>query len=89
MLTSVGNSLQKPDLRCGHFLRIFSGSNIIIENTFTDCSAILSDFTVFYQNKQDARRPHEYFCGGLAPRSLFWELMVKKTLTKKQTLLPC
>ena len=42
-----------------------------------------SDFHDFCENKKDAGRPYEYFPGGIAARSLFWDPMVKNTLTKK------
>ena len=45
------------------------------------------DFPDFGKTKKDAGRNSEQFAGGIAPRSLFWDLMVKKTLTKKRPLL--
>ena len=53
-----------------------------------NCS--LKKVTFFLTNlskQKDARRKYKYFRGGFAPRSLFWDLMVKKTLTTKHKLL--
>ena len=41
-------------------------------------------FLIFvYQIKKGAQRHSEHFRGGMTPRSLFWDPIVKKTLTEK------